>query len=476
MLGAYRVVERIGEGGMGEIFLAERSDGLFAQQVAIKVTRSFLASSNLVRRFQVERQILASLTHPNIVTLVDGGATAAGQAYLVMEHVEGGAPLTDYVRTRGLPLAERLRLFAAVCDAVHYAHRHAVVHRDLKPDNVLVGADGVPKVVDFGIAKLLDHPAVTGATTKGVLPGPLTPNYASPEQLRGLPVTTAADVYALGVILDELVSGVRPYETQDLTLDRVLDLVLHATPPRPSEARPGVSPPYALARLRGDLDAIVGKAMSKEPADRYSSASELAEDVTRFLNGDPVVARAPSTAYLLRRLAARNKVAVGVMVLVTAAILSVGAIAAWQRQVALDAQGHAEQRFHEVRQLANTLIFKIHDAVVPLPGSTPVRRTIVDEGLRYLERLEREAADDVALRVELAAGYRRLAASSGTRPSPIWATALARPRSTNVRDRSSCRWPPTSRPMTWSPLLSMPTSRYRRSTRRTTSRAPQRSA
>jgi eukaryotic-like serine/threonine-protein kinase len=182
VLGAYRIVERIGEGGMGEIFRAERSDGLFAQQVAIKVTRSFLASSTLVRRFQVERQILASLSHPNIVTLVDGGATAAGQAYLVMEHVEGGAPLTDYVRARALPLAERLRLFTAVCDAVQYAHRHAVVHRDLKPDNVLVGADRVPKVVDFGIAKLLDHPASTGATTKGVLPGPLTPNYASPEQ------------------------------------------------------------------------------------------------------------------------------------------------------------------------------------------------------------------------------------------------------------------------------------------------------
>jgi serine/threonine protein kinase/tetratricopeptide (TPR) repeat protein len=413
VLGVYRIIDRIGEGGMGEIFRAERSDGLFAQQVAIKVTRSFLASSTLVRRFQVERQILASLSHPNIVTLVDGGATTAGQAYLVMEHVEGGAPLTDYVRARALPLAERLRLFTAVCDAVQYAHRHAVVHRDLKPDNVLVGADRVPKVVDFGIAKLLDQPASTGATTKGVLPGPLTPNYASPEQLRGLPVTTAADVYALGVILYELVCGVRPYETQDLTLDRVLDLVLHATPPRPSEARPELPPPYPLARLRGDLDAIVGKAMSKEPADRYSSARELAEDITRFLNGDPVVARAPSTAYLLRRLAARNKVAVGVMVLVTAAILSVGAIATWQRQVALDAQGHAERRFHEVRQLANTLIFKIHDAVVPLPGSTPVRRTIVDEGLRYLERLEREAADDVALRVELAAGYRQIGSILG---------------------------------------------------------------
>jgi len=413
-VGAYRLIERIGEGGMGEVFRAERADGVFASEVAVKVTRSSLAGHDLLRRFQVERQILASLNHPNIVTLLDGGATSTGQAYLIMEYVDG-VPVTQYCRAHSLRLDQRLRLFLAVCEGVHFAHQHAVVHRDLKPANVLVGADGVPKVVDFGIAKLLDDPTGTGVTTVGITPGPLTPNYASPEQLRGLPVTTSTDLYALGVILYELVAGVRPYDTQGQTLDRMLEIVLHTEPPRPSASTADDSSPlpYERTRLRGDIDAIVLKAMHKDPAHRYTSAAELARDITRYLEGDPILARSPSTGYVLRRLAARHKALVAVTSLAVVAIVAALGAALWQRQVARREQLRAEQRFLEVRHLANSLIFKIHDAVLPLAGSTPVRRTIVNEALGYLERLAAESSNDVTLRLELAAAYRQLGAILG---------------------------------------------------------------
>ena len=225
-------------------------------------------------------------------------------------------------------------------------------------------------------------------------------------------MTTASDVYALGILLYELVTGVRPYETQGLTLDRVLDLVIHTEPARPSSVA-------AHRHLRGDIDAIVLKAISKEAAKRYDSAGELGSDVARFLAGEPVLARGPSTGYVLRRLAARNKTVVAVSALALLAIVSASGVALWQRQIARREQARAEQRFREVRQLANALIFKVHDAVAPLAGSTPVRRTIVDEALSYLERLEREAgADDVTLRLELAAAYRQIGGILGDPQRP----------------------------------------------------------
>ena len=400
-LGPFRLVEAIGEGGMGEVYRAARTDGGFTQQVAIKIMRSTLVDVELLRRFKVERQVLASLQHPNIVTLLDGGATAEGLAYFVMEFVDG-TEITRHCREHRLSLNGRLELFRTLCAAVQYAHQHGIVHRDLKPANILIGSDGVLKVLDFGVAKLLHTQSGDGAMTKGVLPGPLTPNYASPEQLLGLPVTTASDGYALGIMLYQLVTDVRPYETTGLTLDRLLDLVVHSEP-----ARPSAVPSHR--HLRGDIDAIVLKAISKDAANRYNSAAEFGNDVARFLAGEPVLARAPSTGYVLRRLVARNKTLVAVSALALVAILTASGAALWQREVARGEQARAEQRFREVRQLANALIFKVHDAVAPLAGSTPVRRTIVDEALAYLERLERESgADDVTLRLELAAAYRQI--------------------------------------------------------------------
>ena len=209
-IGPFRLVAKIGAGGMGTIYLAERADGGFAQRVAVKIIATPVSHAGAARRFRAERQILASLRHPHIVSLMDGGVTADGHAYLVMEYVDG-VPIATYCAERALSLADRLRLFRNVCAAVHYAHRHGVVHRDLKPANILVTSDGAPKVLDFGVAKMLDESLPGGGTATSIGIGPLTPNYASPEQLRGVTLTTSSDVYALGVLLYELAAGVRPY-------------------------------------------------------------------------------------------------------------------------------------------------------------------------------------------------------------------------------------------------------------------------
>ncbi len=236
-VGQFRLIEKIGEGGMAVVYRAERVDGEFVQRVAVKLIDLPLRKADALRRFRAERQILASLNHSNIVTLLDAGVTGDGQAYLAMELVDG-VPVTTHCADRRLALEDRLRLFRNVCGAVQDAHQHGVVHRDLKPGNILVTADGVPKILDFGVAKLTEavgpesDPTLTGALR------PLTPNYASPEQVRGLPVTTVSDIYALGVLLYELLTGVRPYETAGKTLEELLHLVGDEEPPRPS-ARPG---------------------------------------------------------------------------------------------------------------------------------------------------------------------------------------------------------------------------------------------
>jgi tetratricopeptide (TPR) repeat protein len=403
-VGAFRLIEAIGAGGMGTVYRAARADGAFEQQVAVKIIATPVNHAGAARRFRAERQILASLAHPHIVSLLDGAVTSAGHAYLVMEYVDG-VPITAYCAAHSRSLADRLRLFRAVCATVHYAHRHAVVHRDLKPANILVSADGVPKVLDFGVAKLLDESTTAGSTATRFAPAALTPNYASPEQLRGLPVTTSSDVYALGVLLYELITGRRPYETEGKPLDEMLRLVVEADPPKPSSQTNGA--------FKGDLDAIVRRAMEKQPERRYGSAEELAEDVGRFLSGVPVAAREPSLGYVVRKLALRHKtafVSVGVSAVVIVAALIV---AISQAQIANVERQRAERRFSEVRQIANALIFEIHDAVTPLAGSTPVRRTIVARALEYLERLASEATGDPAFQLELARAYTQIGKVQG---------------------------------------------------------------
>jgi non-specific serine/threonine protein kinase/serine/threonine-protein kinase len=413
VIGHFRITDKIGEGGMGVVYRAERVDD-FSQRVAIKMIDAPMRNAEASRRFRVERQILANLQHPHIVGLLDGGVTSDGRAYLVMEHVDG-APITRYCAERTLALRERLRLFVDLCSAVQDAHQRAVVHRDLKPANLLVTPGGVLKVLDFGIAKLLDAPRAALQTMTDAL-NPLTPNYASPEQLRGLPITTASDIYALGVLLYELVAGVRPYETTGKTLDEILMAVVVDDPPRPSAARDdqGARLPYDRRALKGDLDAIVSKAMSKEPSRRYASARELADDIERHLAGRPVLAREPSFAYLAITFARRHRAAVAAAAVAIVALVTALAVSMWETRIALAERARADERFRDARQLANVLMFKIHDAVRPLAGSTPVRQQIVAEALSYLERLSRDPATDGPLRIELAKGYHRVGDVQGS--------------------------------------------------------------
>jgi non-specific serine/threonine protein kinase/serine/threonine-protein kinase len=402
-VGAFGLLERIAQGGMGEVYRAERVDGGFAQQVAIKLVAGRLIGAGTVRRFLAERQILASLQHPSIVSVVDGGLTADGQPYLAMELV-AGVPITQHCTTQALSLDARLQLFTQLCVAVAFAHRHLVVHRDLKPGNVLVTADGHVKVLDFGIAKLLEPaPALPSATV--ALPGPLTPDYTSPEQIRGLPVTTASDVYALGVMLYELLAGVRPYETSGRTVDELLALVVDREPTRPSTAaRAAVD----RRRLRGDLDAIVLKAMAKQPDRRYDSAQSFADDIRHFLNGRPVQAREPSLAYLARKAFARHRAAftVGSVCLVLLVAALVAALS--QMRDAEIERARAEQRFQDVRQLANYVIYDLQDGIATLAGATALRGDMVRKSLQYLDLLAAEAGRDIPLLLEIAGAYHRL--------------------------------------------------------------------
>jgi tetratricopeptide (TPR) repeat protein len=394
-VGPFRLIERVAHGGMGDVYRAERVEGEFTQQVAIKLIADKLHGADTVRRFRAERQILASLQHPNIVTLVDGGVMDDGHPYIVMEYVDG-LPLTEFCRRHSTLLRERLRLFQQVCSAVSFAHRHLVVHRDLKPSNVLVTTDGVVKVLDFGVAKLLTTQDGPAAATLALV-GPLTPNYASPEQVRGLPVTTAADVYSLGVMLYELLSGGRPYETSGKTVDEIMTIVLEREPSRPSAARADGTP-YDPRRLRGDLDAIILKAMAKDPRRRYGSVDELHADV----------AREPSLFYVARKAMMRHRAAFSVaaifLVLLVAALI--GALA--QARIAERQAALAAHRFQEVRQLARYVIYDLQDGISRLAGATELRRGMVQKSLQYLDSLAAEAGGDEALLLEIAGAYHKL--------------------------------------------------------------------
>ncbi len=333
-VGPYRVVRTLGQGGMGTVYLAERADGQFEQRVALKLIRPGMGRHEILRRFLQERQILARLQHPNIARLLDGGITAEGQPYFAMEFVDG-QPITEYCDERRLGLGERLRLFRAVAEAVAYAHRNLVVHRDIKPSNILVTADGVPKLLDFGIAKLLhetDSEDTLIETQAGLQV--MTPEYAAPEQVRGDPVTTATDIYALGVALYELLTGHRPYYFERRTPAEIERVVCEQEPIRPSSVvvlsqdvrKPdgtvetvnpedvGAARAEPVSRLRrrlsGDLDTILLKALRKEPHRRYASAEVMVEDLRRYQDGHPVTARKETIGYRVRKFVRRHRVGV----------------------------------------------------------------------------------------------------------------------------------------------------------------------
>jgi serine/threonine protein kinase/tetratricopeptide (TPR) repeat protein len=374
-VGKYRIRRWLAEGGMGAVYLAERDDGAFEQTVAVKLLNTRFPSSRLVRRFQRERQTLANLNHPNIARLLDGGVTSDGAPYLVMEYVDG-LPIDAHCRRHRLTIRQRLSLFLRVCDAVQYAHQNLIVHRDLKPTNILVTDAGIPKLVDFGIAKVLETNPQGGAARPLTGTMPIhTPEYASPEQLSHKPITTATDVYSLGVILYELLAGVRPYQVNSRSPAEVERVVSDENRTRPSTAvrqsRPNddgdssahvqreVADPAILAdakrwrrQLRGDLDNIVLTALRSEPARRYTTAARFADDIRCYLRGRPVTARRETIAYQLGKFISRNRILVGaaaivLFLLVAGLITTIGLAhhATMERNAALTAQAaEAAQR------------------------------------------------------------------------------------------------------------------------------------
>ena len=412
--GAYRLTELLGEGGMGAVYRAQRDDGAFDLEVAVKVVRSGVSREFFLQRFRNERQILAQLDHPNIARLIDGGAADDGAPYLVMELVDG-IPIDDYCRSRNLTLRERLQLFCSVCAAVHTAHQALVVHRDLKPGNILVTPAGEPKLLDFGIATII---AAKGEAAPGRTVMPImTPAFASPEQVRGEPITTASDVYSLGVILYLLLTGRSPYASARDSAHYLAKAVCEVEPLRPSATlRPAADTPdprRAQRDLRGDLDAIVLKALRKAPGERYASVERLAADIGRYLDGLPTVARRGSTSYYVGKFVLRNRALVIAAVAVVAALVGATIVSVRSAQAARAQQVLAERRFQDVRELAGTIVFDVHDAIRDLPGSTPARKLLVERTLKYLDTLSHDAADDYGLLAEVASAYERIGDAQG---------------------------------------------------------------
>ncbi len=403
-LGPYRVLNELGRGGMAVVYRAVRDDDLFQKTVAVKLMSGGAgASENLLRRFSQERRILGRLQHSNIAAVFDGGATSEGQPYLVMELVEG-RPITKYCDAHDLTTRERLEMFRDVCAAVQYAHQNLVIHRDLKPGNILVNEKGEPKLLDFGIAKLLAGADGEEAPTQTMAPM-MTPEYASPEQVRGEAITTSSDIYSLGVLLFELLTGELPYPIETGSLQEIVRSVCEVEPPAPSTiARKRAT----VSALRGDLDMIVLKALRKEPQRRYVSVHELAEDIRHHLEGRPIAARSDSLAYRFAKFAGRNRAAAIAAGLVLLSLLAGIVVSLGQARRAELERARAERRFADVRQLANSLLFELHDAIASLPGSTPARELLVTRATEYLTSLSREAETDPDLQRELAAAYQRL--------------------------------------------------------------------
>jgi eukaryotic-like serine/threonine-protein kinase len=417
-IGSYHIVELIGTGGMGEVYRAFRADDQYQQEVALKLVRAGSDSGLVIKRFRNERQILAGLEHPNIARLLDGGTTETSTPYLVMELIKGQS-ITEYCDANMLTVPERLNLFLMVCSAVQYAHQHLVIHRDIKPGNILVTSEGVPKLLDFGIAKILSSNEATQDSTITLFRA-LTPRYASPEQIRGEVITTATDVYSLGVVLYELLTGQSPYRTNTLRGEQSITAILQSDPAKPSAVklpeqsntanfslkRWGRRLPGRGRQISADLDNIVMMALRKEPQRRYASVEQFAEDIRRSMQNLPVAARKDTARYRASKFIVRHKPGVVAAALVTLILIAGIAITTEEAR-------KARKRFNDVRSLANSLIFDIHDSVRDLPGSTPARRLIVERALQYLNQLSSESAGDLGLQRELAAAYERVGSVQG---------------------------------------------------------------
>jgi serine/threonine protein kinase len=394
LCGSYRLESLLGSGGMGTVYLAERVDGEVAQRVAIKLLRPGADSPRLRERFLAERQILANLSHPHIAKLLDAGHREDGQPYLVMEYIEGKS--ID-VYAAGLSIRLTVRLFLKVCAAVSYLHRNLVVHRDLKPANILVTAEGEPKLLDFGIAKILDLISDPAATSMPML----TPNYASPEQALGGPASTATDVYSLGAVLYKLLTGTPPHHFKENSGQDIVAVISAGK----------ITPPGNLVpALKGDLEIILLKALRREQQERYATIDQFSEDLENYLESRPIRARKTDTWYQARKFLHRHWLPVAAVVLAIAG-LSAGIFVVNREQAV------AQERFMQVRQLADRFI-ELHDDVAKLPGSTKIREKMVTTALDYLHTLSRSAGNDSNLLNEIGQVYQKVGQAQGAPSQP----------------------------------------------------------
>jgi len=454
-IGPYRLVRPLGRGGMGEVWLALREHGEFRQHVALKILRGGFASAELVAGFRAERQILASLNHPNIAHLLDVGETDDGRPYLALEFVEG-VQLTAYCDAREATIDERLRLFRSVCDAVRFAHQNLVVHRDLKPSNILVTEAGVPKLLDFGIAKVLageTTPTPQGTLSTAGGDQALTPGYASPEQIEGAVTTTASDVYALGVILYELLAGHRPYHVTGKSRGELLQLIRETPPVPPSDAAVrdaegattrddiararGTTSPMLRARLAGDLDAIVLRAMAPALADRYASVEQLVADIDRSNAAQPVSARPRTAGYVARRFVRRHRVAVtiaGVGFAALAAFISV----VISQSIAIRERSAQAERERQRAVAVSSFVQDLFRGADPTEarGATITARELLDRGAA---RVERDLATQPGTRADLLTVMSEIYQNLGLYPAAeqMAANAVSTLRARKVDDDSA---------------------------------------
>ena len=416
--GAYQVQEVIGRGGMGTVYRATREDGEVKLEAAVKSISSPLWSAILDERFRRERQILAQLRHPNIAAFLDSGLGEDGLPYLVMELV-AGEPIDRYCDRQRLSIRQRLKIFLEVCAAVDFAHRQLIVHRDIKPNNILVTESGEPKLLDFGLARTVelsstrpDNPTLY-----------FTPSYASPELLRGKPAAVTDDVFSLGILLYRLLIDSRPIDAEDSTPAEIVDAVLHTEPRRASAIVKAMEPAkaQAAAEARGDtadglkktlardLDAIALKAVARSAAERYSSVAELAEDISRYLDGRPVEAVRGGAFYAARKLVVRHKASAAAVLLIVLSIATGVVATLIEASEARRQREAAERRFGEARELARYMMFELQTEIQKLPGSTPVKAEMVKHSLEYLDRVAAEKGNDDGLRIDIAEGYTELA-------------------------------------------------------------------
>ncbi len=395
-VGKYKLLRRLATGGMGSVYAAARTDQEYQKVVAVKIVKPGMDSEEIIRRFRTERQVLASLEHPNIARLLDGGTTDAGLPYLVMEYVEG-LPIDEYCNAHELTVTARIQLFLGVCSAVQYAHQNLVIHRDLKPSNILVTPDGLPKLLDFGIAKLI-KPEYAGQPMliTRLDARPMTPEYASPEQVLGQPVTTASDLYALGVLLYRLLTGHPPYELKTYAPTEIEKAICETPPATPSAA---AASPLLKKQLRGDVDVILLCALRKDPSRRYSSVQHLADDLRRHLNGLPVNARGDSWRYRTAKFITRYRAGVALAALFVVTLIAASAVSIYYARA-------AEQQKQMALQLSQYLLFDFDTAV--RSGLTPARKAFLQRMLDHLKNMPSSASSDPAVRRLMIAAYFRI--------------------------------------------------------------------